>query len=231
MPPPSVRRRAHWWAAKAKKCPSLLQPPLVLAAAVVVLPVRVFIILFHSFIMSYDDTSDIDKLKQALSSLVGKFSSVDDMLAAFGLDTLPTAQRYGIFFGFCVFTFTITAVMLLLILGGSFARIAQQAKTNDPTTKDAVQVRKDRALLLERLLETRNRMLKENYSPPPPPMKSKTKLTEMLMNEYCKDVADLVAEDSKKRQAATRHIPEGYEENYKLAYRTCQDKPGGTLCV
>lgn len=182
--------------------------------------------------MSYDDTSDLDKLKQALSSLTAKFSSVDDFLAAFGLASLPTAQRYGIFFGLCVFCLTITAVMILLIFGGSFARIAQQTKTKDPTIKDAVQVRKDRPLLLERLLESRERMLKENY-PPPPKLTQTTKLTEMLLNEACKgDVADLVAEDSKRRVAAARQIPEGYEENYKRAYMTCQDKPGGKfLCV
>jgi len=181
--------------------------------------------------MSYDSTSDFDKLKQALSSLSGKFSSIDDLLAAFGLANLPTAQRYGILFGFCVFILTITAVMSLLVLGGSFARIAQQSKTADPTIKDAVQVRKDRALLLERLLEARERMLKENYPPPPKPVQS-TKLTEMLLNVSCTgDVADLVAEDSKKRQAATRRIPEGYEENYKKAYLTCQDKPGGKFMM
>lgn len=181
--------------------------------------------------MSFDDsTSDIEKLKQAFSSLTEKFSSVDDLLGAFGLANLPTAQRYGIFFGCCVFILTITAVMILLIWGGSFARIAQQSKTADPTIKDAVQVRQERALLLERLLEARERMMKENYPSAPPKTTQTTKLTEMLLNVSCTgDVADLVAEDSDKRNnaAATRHIPEGYEENYKTAYRTCQDKPGG----
>lgn len=184
--------------------------------------------------MSFDrSTSDIEKLKQAFSSLTEKFASVNDFLGAFGLADLPTAQRYGIFFGVCVFTLTILTVMTLLILGGSFARIAQQSKTSEPTIKDAANVRKDRALLLERLLEARDRMCKENY-PSPPSTTTSTKLTEMLVNVSCTgDVADLVAEDSKKQTLVKRHIPDGYEENYKRAYRTCQDKPGGmfySLC-
>lgn len=179
--------------------------------------------------MSNDMASDLDKLKQAFSSLTGTFSSVEDILAAFGFNTLPTAQRYGIVFGICVFTLTITTVMVLLIFGGTFARIAEQTKGGGETVKDAVHVRKSRPLLFERLLETRERMLKENY-PPPPKRTQTTPLTEMLLNVPYNNVADLVPEDDPKgkKQATKRQIPQGYEENYKKAYLTCQDKPGGT---
>jgi hypothetical protein len=163
--------------------------------------------------MSNDFNSDLDKLKQALSSLSGKFSSVQDILESFGLANLPTAQRYGILFGICVFTLTITAVLMLLIYGGTFARIQQESKGNNKVVVPEA-VRKSRPLLLERLLEARDRMLAENY--PPPPLRTKsTPLTEMLLN---------VNYNGNKQQ----QIPEGYEENYKRAYLTCQDKPGGT---
>lgn len=163
--------------------------------------------------MSNDFNSDLDKLKQALSSLSGKFSSVQDILESFGLANLPTAQRYGILFGICVFTLTITAVLMLLIYGGTFARIQQESKGNNKVVVPEA-VRKSRPLLLERLLEARDRMLAENYPPPPPRTKS-TPLTEMLLN---------VNYNGNKQQ----QIPEGYEETYKKAYLTCQDKPGGT---
>ena len=177
--------------------------------------------------MGHNDSSDFEKLAKALSSLTGKFSSLNDVLAAFGLANLPEAQRYGILFGLCVFALTITAVMMLLIFGGSFARMAEQSSTKEPTVQDVVQLRKNRPLLFESLLETRDRMLKENYPPPPKPVQGTTKLTEMMLNVSCKDVADLVAEDQKKRKEAAKYIPEGYYENYKKAYLTCQDKPGG----
>ena len=174
--------------------------------------------------MSNDINNDLDKLKQALSSLSGKFSSVQDILESFGLASLPTAQRYGILFGICVFVFTITTVLMLLIYGGTFARIQQQSQGN-AVVKEAQEVRKSRPLLLERLLEARDRMLAENY--PPPPKRTKcTPLTEMLLNV---NYNNTIALNDKNKKNGTRHeIPEGYEENYKKAYLTCQDKPGGT---
>lgn len=175
--------------------------------------------------MSNDFNNDLDKLKEALSVLSGKFSSVQDILESFGLANLPTAQRYGILFGICVFLVTITTVLILLIYGGTFARIQQQSQGNT-LPKEAQQVRKSRPLLLERLLEARDRMLAENY--PPPPQRTKcTPLTEMLLNvNYNNRIA--VDTDGTKKNGTKREIPKGYEENYKKAYLTCQDKPGGT---
>ena len=49
------------------------------------------------------DTSDIQKLQLALQEIVIRFGSVENVLDAFGLSNLPTAQRYGILFGFVVF--------------------------------------------------------------------------------------------------------------------------------
>lgn len=178
--------------------------------------------------MPHDGSSDFEKLTRALESLTGVFGSVDNFLAAFGLANMPTAQRYGILFGICVFTLTLVAVITLLIMGGTFTRMAEQAKTSGPTVPDAITARRMRALLFERLLEARDRMLKENYTPTPP-VNGLTKLTQMLLNVSCKDVADLVAEDASKRKAAERYIPLGYQENYRTAYLTCQDKPGGKI--
>jgi RimJ/RimL family protein N-acetyltransferase len=178
--------------------------------------------------MPHDGSSDFEKLTRALESLTGVFGSVDNFLAAFGLANMPTAQRYGILFGICVFTLTLVAVITLLIMGGTFTRMAEQAKTAGPTVPDAITARRMRALLFERLLEARDRMLKENYTPTPP-VNGLTKLTQMLLNVSCKDVADLVAEDASKRKAAERYIPLGYQENYRTAYLTCQDKPGGKI--
>jgi hypothetical protein len=176
--------------------------------------------------MPHDDSSDFEKLTKALKSLTGAFGSVDDLLAAFGLANMPMAQRYGILFGFCVFTFTIIAVVFLLVMGGTFKRMAEQSKTAAPSVPDAITARKSRALLFERLLEMRDYMLQNNYTPVPP-VKGLTKLTEMLLNVSCKDVTNLVAEDASKRIAAERYIPPGYQANYRVAYQMCQDKPGG----
>lgn len=178
--------------------------------------------------MPHDDSSDFEKLTKALGTLTGAFGSVDDLLAAFGLDNMPVAQRYGILFGVCVFTFTIIAVISLLVMGGTFKRIAEQSKTAAPTVPDAITARKSRALLFERLLEMRDYMLQNNYTPVPP-VKGLTKLTEMLLNVSCKDVTNLVAEEASKRKDAERYIPPGYEANYRTAYQTCQDRPGGKV--
>ena len=160
-----------------------------------------------------NDISDLDKIKQSLSAITS-ISSIDDILAAFGLLDMPQAQKYGIMFGFITFILTVIAVLTLLTLGGTWKRIEQQAKAGaSATAPDSVTQRKRRALLLERLLEGREWMLKTNY---PEKQGEKTKdltnLTKMLMTVAPKEKGD---------------IPEGYEENYKAAYRRCQDKPGG----
>ena len=159
--------------------------------------------------------SDLEKIKQSFSFILS-ISSFDDVLATFGLLDMPQAQKYGIVFGICTFILTVIAVLTLLTLGGTWKRIEQQAKSGaSASAPDSVTQRKRRALLLERLLEGRDWMMKTNY-----PQDENggtdddvlTPLTKMLMTVAPKDTND---------------IPEGYEENYKKAYMRCQDKPGG----
>lgn len=112
-------------------------------------------------------------------------------------------------------------MLTLLTLGGTWKRIEQQTKSGaSATAPDSVTQRKRRALLLERLLEGREWMLKTNY-PDEKRSDELTPLTKMLMTVAPKDKGD---------------IKDCYEENYKAAYRRCQDKPGGKkslfdLCI
>jgi hypothetical protein len=178
------------------------------------------------------DTSDIEKLKLAFSEITEKFGSLQNILEAFGLAHMPSAQRYGILFGCIVFVVTVCSVLGLLFLGGSFERIAEQAKTGKGTLQADFKSREDRPLLLEHLLEARERLLKENYPDLPKRKEGRTKLTKMLMNEAPPiEVAELVddngakkAVNSKKEVAAKMS---GFKENFVTAYRKCQDKPGG----
>eukprot|EP00585_Thalassiosira_rotula_P004960 CAMPEP_0196150240 /NCGR_PEP_ID=MMETSP0910-20130528/31390_1 /TAXON_ID=49265 /ORGANISM="Thalassiosira rotula, Strain GSO102" /LENGTH=94 /DNA_ID=CAMNT_0041413323 /DNA_START=38 /DNA_END=319 /DNA_ORIENTATION=- len=88
------------------------------------------------------DLSDLDKIKQSLTS-VTSISSLDDVLAAFGLLNMPTAQKYGILFGFLTFLLTVASVFVLLTLGGSWKRIEQQSKSGESATApDSVTQRK-----------------------------------------------------------------------------------------
>lgn len=159
-----------------------------------------------------DGMSDLDKILQSLSSITS-ISSIDDALAAVGLLDMPRAHRIGILFGFLTFALTVAAVFLLLTLGGSWRRIEQQSTSGESAiAPDSVTQRKRRALLLERLLEGREWMMRNNY----PEMGGGrsgefTNLTRMLMMV----------------KAEEGNLEEGYEENYKAAYRRCQDKPGG----
>ena len=113
-------------------------------------------------------------------------------------------------------------MLTLLTLGGTWKRIEQQAKSGaSATAPDSVTQRKRRALLLERLLEGREWMLQTNYPDEKRRSDELTPLTKMLMTIAPKDKGD---------------ITDGYEENYKAAYRRCQDKPGGErslldLCI
>lgn len=175
-----------------------------------------------------DDTSDFEKLKNAFHTLTGHVSSVDDFLAAFGLINMPSAQRYGIMFGFIVFILTICAVVTLLVLGGSFSRMAEQLQTGEVTVPDPVSARSKRSLLLEHLLESRDRMVKENY-PPPKTTTEITKLMAMILNVPIRsgNVAELTDESEEKRVTQSRFIPPGYQKDYVEAYKACQDKPGG----
>lgn len=168
------------------------------------------------------DLTDLEKIYQSLSAITS-ISSFDDVLAAFGLLDMPTAQKYGIVFGIFTFILTCVAVLALLTMGGTWERIEQQAKSGaSATAPDSVTQRKRRALLLERLLENREWMMKTNYpksgeeDKQGDEKKKFTNLTTMLMTQAPKE---------------GEVIPEGYEKNYKSAYRRCQDKPGGETSV
>jgi hypothetical protein len=120
-------------------------------------------------------------------------------------------------------------------MGGSFKRIAEQAKHGGSSIPDAIEERVSRPLLLERLLEARERLLKKY--PEPEKTDAMTPLTKMLLNiapdiAKAKEVMDSIvvsSEDDKKKknEKLKKFIPDGYEDNYIEAYRRCQDKPGG----
>ena len=149
------------------------------------------------------ESDDLDKLKDALRSILASVSSFDNLLAAFGLHDMPRAQKYGILFGVIVFTCTVAAVITLLVLGGSFKRIAEQSGSGEATVPDAVTARSGRPLLLERLLEAREWMMKTNYPTNDGKHNDKdghTNLTKMLLNvapnvEKIKKIRSLVDDD------------------------------------
>jgi len=188
-------------------------------------------------------SGDVDKLKEALS-LLPSVGSMDDVMSAFGLNTLPTAHRYGIFFGCVVFTLTVTAVMVLLVKGGSIQRITEQSRAGEATPVDAVKERSDRPLLLERLLIAREQMIEANYPEDGEDAEKAseewTKLTEMLLNvapdtEKLRGLQEVLECDddgkggkgNKNETESQKLIPDGYVKDYLDAYRKCQDEPGG----
>jgi hypothetical protein len=175
-----------------------------------------------------DESSDFEKLGKALSTLTGKFASADDFLEAFGLASMPVAQRYGIMFGFLVFLLTVAAVVMLLTIGGSFKRMQDQAK-QEVCVPDVVAARSGRALLFERLLEARDRMISANYEKPVT-SSSDSRLTKMLLNADIgnRKLSDLVDNTGEATDAQQRELPHGYQADYVEAYRKCQDKLGGT---
>lgn len=172
------------------------------------------------------DTSDSEKLNQALADLKVLFGSFENILEAFGLLHMPAAQRYGIFFGIMTFVVTVSTVFCLLAFGGSFERLAEQAK-EDFTIPHTHTARAERALLLERLLDARERML-QYYPSAQYVTKGFSGLTMMLLNDHAKLVLK-TGSDKKKKEAenTTLEYPEGYQDNYQIAYRKCQDAPGG----
>jgi len=179
--------------------------------------------------MSFDETSDFEKLVKALSTLTGLFSSLDNILEAFGLSHMPQAQRYGIVFGFLVFVGTVSAVMMLLIWGGSFKRMAEQSKLGAVRIPDVTTARSERPLLYEHYLEARDRMMKQNY-PKPETTEEMTALTKMVLNLPIRvgGVPDLVNGASVSTNGE-RQMPPGYEEDYKEAYLKCVEKPFGSI--
>lgn len=176
-----------------------------------------------------DETGDFEKLMAAFGEILGKFSSVHDVLEAFGLADMPVAQRYGILFGFVTFFCTVSTVVALLIYGGTFKRMAEQAETGNVTLASPHDARAQRALLYETLLESRQRMLRENY-PNRERTERRTNLTNMLLN--VKPPKEQQQERKKKKSSTSNenNAPtpvELYKQNYAHAYRVCQDKMGG----
>lgn len=179
------------------------------------------------------EVGDLEKLRKAFSEITRNFGSVDSLLDAIGLSDMPVAQRYGIVFGFLVFTGTVTTVLALLTFGGSFQRIAEQAETGEATVLSASEARKKRALLLEQLLEGRERM-RLRY-PKPPTTSEPTPLTKLLLTQApdapldssSVNDADKTSKGKTQKGEKARYIPPHYVENYTEAYRRCQDRPGG----
>lgn len=172
---------------------------------------------------SNSNTDDLEKLRIAFTEITSKFGSVDALLEALGLSDMPPAQRYGILFGCLVFICTVSAVLALLILGGSFQRIKQQAETGETTVVAPHDARSQRPLLMETLLDARERMIQN--CPPQNKTEGPTKIMDMLGN-VAPSIRSVQLAKEQKHQSHNE-IPPMYEENYKKAYRTCQDKPGG----
>lgn len=189
------------------------------------------------------DASDLEKLQLAFREITSKFGSVDDILHAFGLAELPTAQRYGILFGFLVFIFTVSTVVALLFFGGTFQRIAQQSETGKGSLVESdYRVRLERPLLLERLLQAQQWLLQRNYPNRPQRKDATTQPTNLATmlssvppptdDSQKKGGADDANENNKfdfSNQRAEGLM--GYKQNYFMGYRKCQDKPGGKVCL
>ena len=172
-----------------------------------------------------DNASDFEKLTKAFGEVADAFGSWENLLDSFGLLHMPAAQRYGILFGCVTFTCTIFTVLCLLTFGGSFRRIAEQQK-GDATIPHAHQARAERALLLERLLDARERMM-QYYPPMPMVTEGFTNLTKMLMNAHPKITVSDADEKKEGETTVKREYPPDYQNNYQVAYRHCQDAPGG----
>ena len=173
-------------------------------------------------------TSDLEKLLSVFSSL----RSANDIFDVFGVGNLPQAQKYGIILGIVTFTVTVSAVIILLILGGSFKRIATQAEDAESgIMPNSIEQRLMRPLLLERLLEASERMVKRyELAWMESDVKNKKKvakysvLTELLMNvapDVCKaqkmmsTLSDNKGKTTKKVQKITKQT---------AAHRTLQDR-------
>jgi len=100
----------------------------------------------------------MEKLFAAFGDL--KITSFRDLLGKFGLADLPVGHMYGIAGGIFVFAVTIISVLVLLVKGGSLTRIAEQAQGEGELAArmltDRTALRKQRGLLLERLIGCRD---------------------------------------------------------------------------
>lgn len=179
------------------------------------------------------NASDFEKLQLALQDITSKLGSFQAILQAFGLAELPTAQRYGILFGFLVFMVTVSTVVALLVFGGTFQRIAEQTQTGKLSSLESdYRVRLERPMLLERLLQARQWLLQQNYPQRPQRMEQTTNLTQMLSSvpPPKEDVNGKKNGDDEKAFDFSNQRSEGmvgYKQNYFMGYRKCQDQPGG----
>lgn len=174
---------------------------------------------------------DMDKIRKALDFI--KLPSLISVLKGFSLNSVPHSQRVGILAGIAIFTCTVMSVILLLFFGGSFDRIKEQAKNGDkPLPHENIRVRENRPLLLERLLEAREWMLKTNYPSNGVVAKSegtsnssRTPLLQMLLNVSPPNHNPLqtgaIALSSNNDDVAM-----AYQKDYVHAYYRAIDKPG-----
>ena len=60
-----------------------------------------------------------------------------------------------------------------------------------------------------------------------------SKAKEIMGSLIHEDEADeTVAKQIKEKKVELKqYIPDGYEQNYTMAYRKCQEKPGGEYCI
>jgi hypothetical protein len=116
------------------------------------------------------------------------------------------------------------------VFGGTFQRIADEAKTGKASVESDYRVRLERPLLLERLVSAQERMMKLNYPNRYNKRKEETSnLTKMLSSGAPpKDDKEAKVEkfDFSQQNA---EIMVGYKQNYFMGYRKCQDKPGGEI--
>lgn len=190
------------------------------------------------------ESSDLDKVFAALGGLTSSLGSFEDAMDVLGIGDLPSAQRWGILFGCVVFSATVSVVIALLIFGGSFRRIEEQARTGQATVTSSVDSRRARPLLLERLLDAREEGAKRYAAPT---LSERTPLLESLLNvaprlrdndgssvaapRLVDDTENETTKTTKKGDGAKAayHVPEGYQDDYVLSYRRCQDAPGGKI--
>ena len=184
-----------------------------------------------------DGSSDWDKLQLALETLTtqlgltGNGSVASDVMDFW--TNLPVAQQYGIVLGCITFTCTVGTVLLLLIWGGSFQRMQQQAITGQATLLSPTQERQERPLLLQHLLDAREYMMKlqqhgqqQTTNANNKDAATLTPLTTMLLNVV---PPHLNKKQTKQNQQEQKEELETYERLYKVAYRSCQDAPGGAI--
>ena len=179
-----------------------------------------------------DTTSDWDKLQLALAPLLQYWNNPNNgsssLLQVLGLASLPAAQRTGILLGGLTFVTTITAVLLLLYCGGTWTRIAQEEEQKDHPLSPAERSAQ-RPLLYETLLEQRARFIQEYEESEKEVAKQKNGTTTPTTN-HTNDTTTVLMRRMQNVAPSQPPTPT-YQQLYQLAYRQCQDRPGGTLSI